>query len=152
MWKKIASIFNLDKEPIGQETEALDELRLATAALLIHAGLVDGNASEIESEKLRTILQNHFDLSNIELNRLVTEAQADERKAVDLYRYTKVVTEHLDQGGRIGIIELIWEVILADGKIDDYEANLVWRVAELIGVSTRDRVKLKKKVMENQQD
>ncbi len=37
---------------------------------------------------------------------------------------------------------MLWEVVMADGVIHEFESNLVWRTAELLGVSTRDRVTL----------
>jgi uncharacterized tellurite resistance protein B-like protein len=77
---------------------------------------------------------------------LFQEATAEERNAVDLYRFTKVLTRELDQDGRKRIVEMLWEVVMADGVVDEFESNLVWRVAELIGVSTRDRVVLRKMV------
>jgi len=147
MWKKISTLLKSNKNEVNQEKESLEELRLATAALLYRAGNIDGNVSEIENSKLNKILKTHFSLSDAELNSLVETAQETEEKSVDLYGFTRVITEQLDQKGRIAVIELIWQVILADGVIDDFEANLVWRVAELIGVSTRDRVLLKQKVM-----
>jgi len=147
MWKKISTLLKSNKNEVNQEKESQDELRLATAALLYRAGNIDGNVSEIESRKLSNILKTHFSLSDAELNSLVETARETEEKSVDLYGFTKVITEQLDQKGRMAVIELIWQVILADEVIDDFEANLVWRVAELIGVSTRDRVLLKQKVM-----
>jgi uncharacterized tellurite resistance protein B-like protein len=134
-----------------QQNEALEELRIATASLLYRAGNIDGNISEIELSRLTKILKTHFDLNEAELNNLKEAARKEESASIDLYGFTKVITGQLDQEGRISIIELIWEVVLADGVIDDFEANLVWRVAELIGVSTRDRVRLKQKVMKARQ-
>lgn len=151
MWKKISALLKFDNDEENHEKNTLDELRLATAALLFRAGNIDGNISETEKFKLSEILKTHFDLSNVELQTLIDAARQDEIKSVDLYGYTKIITARLDQPGRIAVIELIWEVILADDVIDDFEANLVWRVAELIGVSTRDRVLLKQKVMKARQ-
>ena len=95
---------------------------------------------------MKALLQRRFDLSPEELKRLFKEAVAEERDAVDLYRFTKVLCRELDQDGRKRIVEMLWEVVMADGVIDEFESNLVWRVAELIGVSTRDRVTLRKMV------
>lgn len=121
-----------------------EELRIASAALLINAGTIDGNFDGAEKRKVKALLQRRFDLSPEELKRLFKEAVAEERDAVDLYRFTKVLCRELDQDGRKRIVEMLWEVVMADGVIDEFESNLVWRVAELIGVSTRDRVTLRK--------
>lgn len=151
MWEKISALLKPKIDEEKQEKDTLEQLRLATAALLYRAGNIDGNISEIELTKLKKILKTHFDLNENELARLMDTAREDENTSVDLYGFTKVITEQLDQKGRISVVELIWEVVLADDIIDEFEANLVWRVAELIGVSTRDRVLLKRKVMDARQ-
>ena len=151
MLKKILSLLDPKSSEEKHEKESLEELRLATASLLYRAGNIDGNISETELNKLTKILKTHFDLSDTELNSLMETARKDESQSVDLYGFTKVITDQLDQAGRIKVVELIWQVILADDIIDEYEANLVWRVAELIGVSTRDRILLKQKVMKERQ-
>ena len=151
MLKKLSALLNLEKQSKKQGQETQEELRLATASLLYRAGNIDGNVSEIEFRKLEKILKDHFELSDAELTDLMAAAEKDEKDAVDLYGFTSVITGQLDQNGRIAVVELIWEVILADGVIDEYEANLVWRVAELIGVSARDRILLKQKVMNARQ-
>ncbi len=147
MWYRISTLLKSKPSEEKQAQASLDELRLATASLLFRAGNVDGNISAIEFSKLTKILKIHFDLSEIEQTNLINAARVDENNSIDLYGFTRIITNQLDQSGRIAVVELIWEVVLADGVIDEFEANMVWRVAELIGVSTRDRILLKQKVM-----
>lgn len=134
----------------GGQTSAKDfreeELRLASAALLVHAAAIDGHFDNDERKALKTILQTHYGLSDAEARQLLTDARAREQEAVDLYRFTSVLCRDLDQEGRKRMVEMLWEVAYADGVVHEFEANLVWRVAELLGVSTRDRVELRKTV------
>ena len=123
-----------------------EELRLASGALLITAGTIDGNFDADEKRKVKALLQSRFELEPKEVRQLFDDASARERDAVDLYRFTSVLCRELDQDGRKRIVEMLWEVVMADGVVDEFESNLVWRVAELIGVSTRDRVELRKMV------
>jgi uncharacterized tellurite resistance protein B-like protein len=123
-----------------------EELRLAAAALLVHAAVIDGEVAAEERRKLQATLQARFELSENDALRLMREAEVREHEAVDLYRFTSVLCAELDQDGRKRIIEMLWEVAMADGVVDEFEANLVWRTAELLGVSTRDRVLLRKMV------
>lgn len=123
-----------------------DELRLAAAALLIHAATVDGHKDAEESRKLKALLQKRFAIDGAELIATLGEAEAWEKQSVDLYGFTSVLCRELDQDGRKRIVEMLWEIVLADGVLHEFESNLVWRASELLGVSTRDRVALRKAV------
>jgi uncharacterized tellurite resistance protein B-like protein len=95
---------------------------------------------------LEALLQERFGLGGDEAHRLVQKADVEEHESIDLYRFTSVLCRELDQDGRKKIVEMLWEVVMADGVIHEFESNLVWRTAELLGVSTRDRVTLRKMV------
>jgi uncharacterized tellurite resistance protein B-like protein len=123
-----------------------DEMRLAAAALLVHAAVIDGEVAPEERRTLKVLLQERFALGEEETRRLMREAEVREQEAVDLYRFTSVLCAGLDQEGRQRIIEMLWEIAMADGVLHEFESNLVWRAAELLGVSTRDRVRLRKLV------
>ena len=123
-----------------------EELRVAAAALLVNASAIDGEVAPEERRKLKALLQERFELGDDACRRLIREAEAREREAVDLYGFTSVLCAQLDQDGRKRIIEMLWEMAMADGVLHEFEANLIWRVAELLGVSARERVRLKKLV------
>lgn len=147
LWTKFTELFELvasDQSRAGNLRE--EELRLAAAALLVRAAVIDGHFDAEERRKLRAVLQARFDLGDHEVRRLLTDAEAREHEAVDLYRFTSVLCSELDQDGRKRIVEMLWEVVMADGVVHEFEANLVWRAAELLGVSTRDRVRLRQVV------
>ena len=121
-----------------------EELQLAAAALLVHASLIDGRADPEERRKLKSLLQVRFNLAEDEFDRVLREAEAWEQESVDLYRFTSVLSRELDQEGRQRVVEMLWEIVLADGVLHEYEADVVSRGAELLGVSTRDRLRLRK--------
>ena len=123
-----------------------EELRLAAAALLVRASVIDGKIDASERRKLKTLLQARFELEDEEIRSLLVEAVVREHESVDLYRFISVLCRKLDQDGRKRIVEMLWEVVMADGVVHEFESNLVWRVGELLGVSTQDRVILKQAV------
>ena len=147
LWTKLKDLVDgvdADASRAGNLRE--EELRLSAGALLVTAGTIDGNFDADEQRKVKALLQKRFDLDPKELRQLFEGSALRERDAVDLYRFTSVLCRQLDQDGRKRIVEMLWEVVMADGVVDEFESNLVWRVAELIGVSTRDRVVLRKMV------
>lgn len=147
LWNKLKDLVegvDADASRAGNLQE--EELRLSAGALLVTAGTIDGNFDADEKKKVKALLQTRFDLEPKDVRQLFEDSEVRERDAVDLYRFTSVLCRQLDQDGRKRIVEMLWEVVMADGVVDEFESNLVWRVAELIGVSTRDRVILRKKV------
>ena len=65
---------------------------------------------------------------------------------MDFYHFTSVLKRALDDDGRQKIVEMLWDIAYADGAADEFEENTIWRIAELLGVSTRDRVLLRQRV------
>lgn len=126
-----------------------DDSRLAVAALLVHSMTVDGATGEAEHAKLADLLTRKFGVSGADLDLLVKDAVEAENEAVDLYRFTSVLKRQLSEQERIRVIEDLWEIAYADGASHEFEENLVWRVAELLGVSARDRISRKLFVAEN---
>jgi uncharacterized tellurite resistance protein B-like protein len=132
----------------GQTAErfAGDDYRLAATALLVHAAGIDGNMSETERSKLRSLLKERFGLDDEATSALITEATAAEHEAVDLYRFTSNLNRTLDDEGRQRIVEMMWEIIYADGRLNEFEDNLVWRAADLLNVPSRIRVEIRQRV------
>lgn len=56
----------------------------------------------------------------------------------------------VNEEGRLRIIEMMWELVYADGHVSEFEENVVWRAADLLGISSRDRINLKHQVAEGQ--
>lgn len=143
MFDRLVAFFSSPAASQPKDGTEPREVRLAAAALLVHAMQVDGRADEAEYGAVRESLMARFGLSDEDHADLLRAAERAEAEAIDLYGFTSVITRHLDQDGRQRIIAMLWDVVLADGRVDDHEAHLVARVAELLGVSTRDRVRLR---------
>jgi uncharacterized tellurite resistance protein B-like protein len=123
-----------------------DDYRLAAAALLVHAAAIDGEMSQPERDKLRAVLRQRFDLDDAAAGELIEKATAAEHEAVDLYHFTHLLNRTLNEPGRAKVIEMMWEIIYADGKRDELEDNLMWRAADLLGVSPRERIELRQRI------
>ena len=69
---------------------------------------------------------------------MVAEATEAEHEAIDLYHFTSLINRALDEDGRRRVVEMMWEIAYADGRVDDFESNLIWRVADLLGTEAGD--------------
>jgi uncharacterized tellurite resistance protein B-like protein len=123
-----------------------DDYRLAAAALLLHAAVIDGGIDVKEHELLHAVLKQRFDLDDAATKRLIDGATAAEREAVDLYQFTHLLNRSLDDRERLRLVEMMWQVAFADGHVTEFEENLIWRAADLLGISSRERVALRRRV------
>ncbi len=143
MFDKISKLFGHEK---AGKTPELDGLAIATAALLVQVCKADGDFSDEERAKLLLVLKDHFSLTDELAAEILVRAEKDQADAVSLYGFTHRITSELDQEGRQQIVKLLWRVAFADEHIDNFEDNVLAKVAGLLGVSTRDRVLLKHEV------
>jgi uncharacterized tellurite resistance protein B-like protein len=120
-----------------------DDLRLAAAALMFHVIAVDGTVSPEERVLLGDLLRERFQLDPQETRELLAAAENAEAEAVDLFHFTSVLKQRLDAAERERIIAMMWKLVFADGKLHEFEDNVVWRAAELLGVSNQARIRLK---------
>lgn len=123
-----------------------DDPRVAAAALMFFVIDADGVRAQEERERLREVLAGSYALSGDELEAVVKAGDAAHREAVDLFAFTSVLNRSLDEAAKIEFIGILWEMVYADGELHELEDNIVWRAAELIGVSQRDRVRMRQRV------
>jgi len=123
-----------------------DDPRVAAAALFFHVIDADGVVEPVELEKVKELLERRYGLDGAELQKLIDAGQQAEDESIDFYAFTSVLKRHLDSEQRVQFIELLWELVYADGVRQELEDNVVWRVAELMGVSDRDRVLMRQRV------
>jgi uncharacterized tellurite resistance protein B-like protein len=97
----------------------------------------------LERDKLAEVLMRRYKLDREGVRKLIADAETADNEAIDLYGFTHILKKHLDAAGRERIIELMWTVVYADGSVHEFEDNVIWRVAELLGVSSQDRIRLK---------
>ena len=132
----------------GEPTFDDNSYQLAATALLIHVISLDGEPSEVEKRKLHSLIESRFGLDRGTADHLIASATLVEGEAVDLYHFTSVIMRSVDEAGRLRIVEMMWEVVYADGNVTEFEDNVVWRASDLLGISSRDRLELKHRVAE----
>lgn len=142
----LKKIFGVEPEVQGV-LEHREPLELATAALLVELARSDFSESASEIEAIRHLLQRRFRLDAEALDRLLAQATRRADRAVSLHEFTHRLNRELPEEDKLAIVEMLWRVGHADGRIDEHEAHLVRRIAGLLHISDRDRVRLKLKVV-----
>jgi uncharacterized tellurite resistance protein B-like protein len=132
----------------GTGQERPDDLRMAVAVLLLEAAHRDDQFGAEERGVIERLLTETFALSKDECDELLSIGHAEMSRMVQLHPYTHAVFEQMDPAERIQLIEMLWEVVYADGVLDSEEDALIRRIAGLIYVEDRDRVLARKRVLE----
>jgi uncharacterized tellurite resistance protein B-like protein len=122
------------------------DCQLATAALLTRVATVDSELSEARREKLHAVLKSCFGLDDLATAQLIRDAAAAVRSAVDLYHFTRRLSTVLGNEGRQRVVKMMWQVVYADEHVNEFESNIIWRTADLLGVSSRQRIELRQRV------
>jgi uncharacterized tellurite resistance protein B-like protein len=140
-------------DPQPRLPRAFDEngYQLAATALLIHVISLDGEPTEVEKRKLHGLIESRFGLAPGTADQLIEAATRVEGDAVDLYHFTSVIMREVDEAGRLRIVEMMWELVYADGEVSEFEDNVIWRAADLLAVSSRDRLDMKHRVAAKRQ-
>lgn len=121
-----------------QKSFEANDFRLAAVALLVHIAEIDGAFDALEQARLQAIVQTRFALSKSQARDLIKQAAESEHDAVDLDGFTSVLKRMLSDDERRQVVAMLWEMAYADGEIHEFEANVVRRITELLGVSTTD--------------
>ena len=133
------------KSDSGKHTP--DELHIAAAALLLEAAMLDGDVGAVEKQRTEELVRARFDLSEEDTALIMDHAETKARDAVDIYGYLRVLISNFDHDEQVELIEMLWDVVCADGEIHDHEANLVRRVTGMTGVTDRESGAARRRAM-----
>ena len=131
----------------GAQGTAPDALPLAAAALLVEAAFMDGTMDEAERTTIVALLRQQFGLNAGEARELLAEGEAAVQATGDLYKFTRVLKDAFSPEERVRILEMLWAVALADGRVDHFESNLIRRISGLLYVSDRESGEARKRVL-----
>lgn len=123
-----------------------EDSRLALAALLVRIARSDGKYIEEERLRIDRILSARYGLSPFEVTKLRGSAEEVEAQAPDTVRFTRAIKDAVPYEDREGVVEALWDVVLADGVRDQEEDALLRLVANLLGVNDRDSALARQRV------
>ncbi len=147
MIDRIRSFFKARGQEQAGAGPSSRQKEFAAAALMVEAARIDGRFEAVERAKIEDILRRRFRLGEAECTALLAAAEAAQEEANHLLRFTRAIKDSFPLEERVEMIEMLWEVVCADGKVDAYESNLLRRVGGLIYVSERERGAARKRVM-----
>jgi len=141
--KKITSKTEEEEEYKGEDIQAV-------IILLIEACQIDGDTGQEEVQYIKKLLINKFNFSEADAEANINTALNDNNKRIEIFSQIKIILNEMDHKERIDVIQMMWGVILADGIIDDFEANLMRRMNGLLYISGIESAEAKKRALNEQ--
>ena len=117
------------------------------AGLMIEAAYTDGEIDKSELNKIKLSLVNVFDEQPKEVDLVLEEAVKNKNNSKSLHHYTSYINKNFNDNKKILLIETLWEIVLSDGEIHDFEANLIRRLAGLLYISDVNSGNAKKRAL-----
>ena len=144
LWKKL-----FGTPPAAEAGPVMfDDHHLAAAALLVEAALMDGTLDEIEHARITDIIRTRLGVDGKAATALLEHAETAASESVDWHGFTRTIKETFDHDERIALVEMLWEVVYADGQVHDHEASLMRRVTGLLYVSGRESADARARAVE----
>ena len=131
----------------SEEKEDNKNLELL-CGLMIEAAYTDGQIDNTELNKIKTSLINVFNEDSNDVEQVITQAVKNKNNSKSLHHYTSYINKNFDENKKLLLIEALWEIVLSDGKIHDYESNLIRRLAGLLYISDVNSGNAKQKALD----
>ena len=124
-------------------------LELTTAVLLMEMARADHHIDAAEEREIGRQLVAGFQLSEADVGKLLPRAREIVENAVSLQEFTRRLHTNLEYPEKLRVIEMLWQVAMADRSLDKYEDYLLARLGELLYVSRGDVLRIRNRVMES---
>lgn len=124
-------------ESVKTEPDA-HQLAIAATALMVQLSRVDRNEDERELQAIVDFAVKSHQVTREEAEDILQDALDHAEDATSLYEFTGQLNEHLNQHSKQALLECIWRVAFADGRIDKYEEHLIRRMADLLHLNHRE--------------
>ena len=128
------------------EEDRAERIQVATCALLLEVANSDDEFSDSERNNIIQILEKDFKLSDEYAKELMELSDKKREESIDLWHFTNLINEHYSIEEKIKIIEMVWKVIYADGKLDKHEDHLAHKLSNLLKLTHKQLIDAKLKV------
>jgi uncharacterized tellurite resistance protein B-like protein len=122
------------------------DLRIATCALFVEIARIDQTFSKAEMETILSILKEKYGLSGEHADLLIEAAEKELEQSVDLWQFARLINENYSNEEKLEIVEMLWQIVYVDGKMDEYEHYLMNKLQHLLRISHSQLIDAKLKV------
>jgi len=145
----INKVFGAASETDSTDSEQVQshDIRIATCALFLEMAKIDGEFSDKEREKILGVLKQEFDLSEKVAAELTEAADKERQDSIDLWKFTNLINKNYSEDEKIRVVEFLWKLVYADGKLDKHEDYLIHKLATLLEIRHDQLIDAKMRVL-----
>lgn len=129
----------------GQGKEPTHDIHVATCALFLEMSRIDGEFSESEREHILSTFRKDHHLSDEYVTALLEASHEELRGSIDLWQFTNLINQNYSKEEKLRIIENVWRIAYADGRLDKHEDYLVHKLAKLLRLNHKQLIEAKLK-------
>jgi len=145
--KRLFGKFKNGSQRVQERSASSKDLRVAACSLLLEMAETDGKFLGSERERILSIIQQEYDLSDEEAVSLIESSQQELDESIDLWRFSNNINQHYSLDEKIRLIENVWEIAFTDGNLEQHEDYLVHKMANLLRLSHKQLIDAKMKVL-----
>ena len=138
MFKTFADWFQTSTKSAKDKDDFSHELAELVTALMVEAAAADGQIGTVEKQLIADCVSSQFNLTDDTMKQILNQAINEVDERIELHSLISRLRNKSDYEERIGVMEMVWMVVLSDGRLDKIERQLMRRLAGLLFVSDVD--------------
>ncbi len=142
----VKRILGSGEKSVAGESHGEHGITVAACALLLEMAHIDGEFSEDEEQVIVSVLTHDYGLGQDEASAVMDDAREEMKQSIDLWRFARLINRHYTEEEKVRVIEMIWRVIYADGKLEKHEDHLVHSLGRLLRLDHSQLIEAKLKV------
>jgi uncharacterized tellurite resistance protein B-like protein len=150
MFEKIKQFLSTHEEKEFDERESKRRIQIATAVVLLEVAYADEEFSDAERVQVVTILKEQFSLDDESVNELLLISEEKLKHSIDIWHFTEIINENYSDDEKYLVIETVWRVIYADGRLDKYEDYIVHKLARVLHIPHSRMIEAKMKFVQDE--
>ena len=140
MIEAIQNFFKTRIEAKEGDEEKETAARVAAAALLFEAAMSDYQLDDVERQTIKDLIIEQFNLDRADAMTLIALAESQAKEATGLHGFTTLINQNWSETERVNLMEKMWRVVYADGRLDDHELHLMRKIQRLLHIPQIDYV------------